>query len=477
MSTPIYFQSLSDTVRQLKSGALSSEKLTETMLTRVHALDGGLHAYARTLDESALLTARSLDAARRAGQPLGALHGVPVAIKDLLFTRGIATASGTAVMADFRPDFDATVVTKLKAAGAVIIGKTQLTEGAYGNHHPDIAAPVNPWRADAWPGVSSSGSGVAVAAGMAFAALGSDTGGSIRFPSACCGLVGLKPTYGRVSLHGAFPLANSLDHIGPLTRSVEDAARMLLVIAGEDSNDPNSLQAPVSDLHGDLASLDPAKVHIGVDWHFVSAGVAPAIVAFMRSAVEQLNEIGFNIVDVTLPESYQTLAEHWPVTCGKECAATHASMFASQRTAYGPGLAALIEFGQQVTDRDYAYLETVRAAFRDELQAVLNNVDVLISPCMTMPSPLNAEVEAATRSSSEQAQTDADNAPPQAPFVNFTAPFDYSGHPTLNLPMGLDARGLPQALQFVGPLLGESKLLRIAAVVEAACSKLTYPDP
>ena len=142
MSTPIYFQSLSDTVRQLKSGALSSEKLTETMLTRVHALDGGLHAYARTLDESALLTARSLDAARRAGQPLGALHGVPVAIKDLLFTRGIATASGTAVMADFRPDFDATVVTKLKAAGAVIIGKTQLTEGAYGNHHPDIAAPV-----------------------------------------------------------------------------------------------------------------------------------------------------------------------------------------------------------------------------------------------------------------------------------------------------------------------------------------------
>ncbi|HCD25963.1 MAG TPA: Asp-tRNA(Asn)/Glu-tRNA(Gln) amidotransferase GatCAB subunit A, partial [Gammaproteobacteria bacterium] len=191
MSTPIYFQSLSDTVRQLKSGALSSEKLTETMLTRVRALDGGLHAYARTLDESALLTARSLDAARRAGQPLGALHGVPVAIKDLLFTRGIATASGTAVMADFRPDFDATVVTKLKAAGAVIIGKTQLTEGAYGNHHPDIAAPVNPWRADAWPGVSSSGSGVAVAAGMAFAALGSDTGGSIRFPSACCGLVGL----------------------------------------------------------------------------------------------------------------------------------------------------------------------------------------------------------------------------------------------------------------------------------------------
>ena len=152
------------------------------------------------------------------GDALGPLHGVPIAIKDLLFTKDAVTASGTEVMKDFRADFDATVVTRLREAGAVIIGKTQLTEGAYGSHHPSIKAPLNPWSADAWSGVSSSGSGVAVAAGLAFAALGSDTGGSIRFPSACNGLVGLKPTYGRVSLHGAFPLANSLDHIGPMTR-------------------------------------------------------------------------------------------------------------------------------------------------------------------------------------------------------------------------------------------------------------------
>ena len=217
----LHYLSLSEACRQLKSGALSSAALTEHMVQRVVELDPALKSYALLLVESAAQRAEQLDVEQAAGKPLGALHGVPIAIKDLLFTKGVPTASGTRVMADFRPTYDATVVQRLRNAGAVIIGKTQLTEGAFGAHHPDIDPPKNPYNTGHWPGVSSSGSGVAVAAGLAFGALGTDTGGSIRFPSAACGLVGIKPTYGRVSRYGAFALAESLDHIGPMTRNAD----------------------------------------------------------------------------------------------------------------------------------------------------------------------------------------------------------------------------------------------------------------
>ncbi|MFK7915551.1 MAG: amidase, partial [Pseudomonadales bacterium] len=226
---------------RLKSGEWSAAALTDELLERIAILDPQLHGYARLRTEQARQSARELDQLRDSGAPLGLLHGVPVAVKDLLFIQGEIAASGTKVMADFRPDYTATVVQRLEQAGAVIIGQTQLTEGAFGLHHPELDAPLNPWNADYWPGVSSSGSGAVVAAGLAYAALGTDTGGSIRFPSACCGLVGIKPSYGRVSRYGAWPLAQSLDHIGPMARSVADAARVLQVIAGPDANDPSAV--------------------------------------------------------------------------------------------------------------------------------------------------------------------------------------------------------------------------------------------
>ena len=190
-------------------------------------------------------------------------------------------------MADFEPSFDATVLTRLKDAGAVIIGKTQLTEGAFGAHHPKIPSPRNPWHADRWPGVSSSGSAVSVAAHLAFGALGTDTGGSIRFPSACCGLVGLKPTYGRVSRYGVFELAGSLDHVGPMTRTVEDAARLLQVMASHDPQDATSIEsAPDTFVLG--AATDLQGRRIGVDWDYIRAGVDHQVVQMIRNAVAQL---------------------------------------------------------------------------------------------------------------------------------------------------------------------------------------------
>ena len=223
----IHRLSLSDVTRRVKSGALTAVRVVETMLERVERLDPELGAYVLVLGDRALERAHGLDAAMSRGEAPGSLQGAPIALKDLLCTRGIATTCGTKVLANWQPDEDATVVQRLEAAGAVVLGKGKLTEGAFSEHHPSVRPPINPWRPDRWTGVSSSGSGVAVAAGLAHGAIGTDTGGSIRFPSAACGLVGIKPTYGRVSRHGVFPLAESLDHVGAMTRTVEDAARML----------------------------------------------------------------------------------------------------------------------------------------------------------------------------------------------------------------------------------------------------------
>ena len=449
------WQSLSDVCRQIKSGALTSVTATETMLERIASHDASLKSYALVLADSAMSRAEALDAQRAAGGQLGPLHGVPIAIKDLLYTEGVPTASGTAVMADYRPTEDATVVRRLRDAGAVILGKTQLTEGAFGAHHPSIDPPKNPWQRDYWPGVSSSGSGVSVAAGMAYGALGSDTGGSIRFPSACCGLVGIKATYGRVSRHGAFALAESLDHIGPMTRTVEDAARLLTVIAGQDPLDATSLPDPVPNYAAQRAdNLEGAK--IGVDWAYVTEGVAPAVVDMLRQALAACESLGATITEVRLPAAYAELVASWGVTTAVECLRAHAQYYPAQRDQYGPVLAALLDMGLNTPQSAYDHLQVVRKNFQAALNDLFAQVDYLIAPCMTGPVPTVADMD--TRVTEDESR---------AAFIQFTAPFDYSGHPTITLPLGLDAAGLPQGFQLVGPWLGEASLVRAGFALEA----------
>ena len=463
--TELHYQSLSDIVRQTKSGALSAEAVTQHMLARIAQLDPQLKSFARILASSALSEARALDERQRQGAQLGALHGVPIAIKDLLFTRGVKTASGTQVMADFKPDYDATVVTRLRDAGAVIIGKTQLTEGAFGAHHPSIDPPKNPWNPEIWPGVSSSGSGVAVAAGMAFGALGTDTGGSIRFPSACCGLVGLKPTYGRVSRYGAFALAESLDHIGPMTRGVEDEARLLCVIAGVDANDATSLAAPVPNYleHSD-ESL--AGTSIGVDWRYVTQGVDADVIDMIKKACERFESLGIVIKDVDMPAETQALVDGWGVTCAVECARAHARYYPAQKHLYGPILANLLELGLSVSPSQYQVLQDLRETFRAKVNQLFENVDVMIFPCMTSAPPTVAAMDGAV------AQDDT-----RAEFIHFTAPSDYSGHPTLTLPAGLNARGLPMGFQLMGKHLHEKQLLQYGWAHEQLVGPMPQPLP
>ena len=224
----------------IKARELSSVEVTHAALDRIARLNPRLKCYATLTPDLALAQAREADSEIARGILRGPLHGVPIAVKDLCHTRGIPTAAGMTIHKDYRPDRDAGVVTRLREAGSVLLGKLQLTEGAFGAHHPGIDPPVNPWSAAHWTGVSSSGSGVATAAGLCYGSLGSDTGGSIRFPSTMNGVTGLKPTWGRVSRAGVFALAESMDHIGPMTRSAADAAAMLGTIAGADADDPTA---------------------------------------------------------------------------------------------------------------------------------------------------------------------------------------------------------------------------------------------
>jgi len=465
-SQPVHYASMVDVCRDMKSGARSVVSVVEHQLQRIDRLEPELHAFAMVMSEAALARAQALDEARDRGAPLGPLHGVPIGIKDLLFTKGLATASGTRVMADFVPDFDATVVRKLHDAGAVLIAKTQLTEGAFGAHHPEIPAPINPYAANHWSGVSSSGSGVSVASGMVFAALGTDTGGSIRFPSASCGLVGIKPSYGRVSRHGAFELAGSLDHIGPMTRSVTDAARLLRVIAGVDENDPTSsaTQVPNYEAVSDQAT-SLSGLRIGVDWGYVSEGVQPEVVACLCEAVVTFESLGIQVADLTMPALTYRLASEWGITCAVECARAHASFYPSQQHLYGPTLAQLIDLGLSIPQSRYDEVQSVRETFAQELHQVLTGVDALLMPCMPSLPPTVEEMEANVIDEEGRAE-----------FLLFTAPYDYSGHPTLTLPAGLSTAGLPQSIQLVGRYLDEATLIRIGLGFESARVPMPHPD-
>ena len=455
----IHALSLSDVTRRMKSGELTARSVAEAMLARIERLDGELGAYVTVLADLAMRRAEALDAKRLRGEPLGALHGAPIALKDLLWTKGLPTSCGTSVLADWRPQEDGTVVARLAAAGAVVLGKVKLTEGAYAEHHPTVSPPKNPWRRERWTGVSSSGSGVAVAAGLAHGAIGTDTGGSIRFPSAACGLVGVKPTYGRVSRYGVFPLAESLDHIGPMTRGVEDAARMLQTMAGRDEQDATSLDASVP-AYASYFRERLEGTRIGVDWRYVGDDVDATVVRAVRDALALLADLGAVVVEVDLPNT-DVLVDNWGVTCGVECARAHAATYPERKDEYGPALAALIESGRAASDDEYQRLERERQAFRAGLDAVLGELDALIAPCLPVPVPAAERSPARAREQNRR-------------FIRFTAPFDYSGHPSITLPLDVDAEGVPRSVQFVGGHLEEGRLFGIASAFERAAG-FEYP--
>ncbi|MBL4572832.1 MAG: Asp-tRNA(Asn)/Glu-tRNA(Gln) amidotransferase GatCAB subunit A, partial [Gammaproteobacteria bacterium] len=302
LSDPIHYRSLSRVAEAIRGGEISPVELTEKLLSRIGSVDGRLMSYATVMAEQAREAAREAEQEIQAGNYKGPLHGVPIAVKDLCFTAGTRTMGGLNVLREFVPDYDATVVRKLREAGSVILGKLNLTEGALSGYHRDFPIPVNPWGENLWAGVSSSGSGVATAAGLCFASLGTDTGGSIRYPAMANGVVGLKPTYGRVSRYGVLELAASLDHIGPMTRSVKDAAIVFEAIAGFDNCDTSSLRDSVPKITESLTG-ELTGMRIGVDEHYLSFGTNPALVDAIHEVIEVLRQLGAEIVALTMPKS------------------------------------------------------------------------------------------------------------------------------------------------------------------------------
>jgi amidase len=292
----LHFVSLTELASRLRAREISPVEATELQLSRIAALDGQLNSYALVTPESALAAARSAEESIAAGRYLGPLHGVPLAVKDLFWTKDTATSGGMPMYRQFRPPEDATVVARLKQAGAVLLGKLQMTEGAYSDHHPAVEPPRNPWNADYWPGISSSGPAVATAAGLCYGAVASDTGGSIRWPCGANGLTGLKPTWGRVSRFGAMALAPSMDHVGPIARSTRDVAAIYSAISGPDVKDPTSLFIPGQ---GPVSASDLQALRIGVDPQWNSADVDASVQRMLSEAMAVFRSLGSRTVELT----------------------------------------------------------------------------------------------------------------------------------------------------------------------------------
>lgn len=447
MDDELHYLDIGELGKRLHGRTISPVEVVEAQLRRIERLEPRLGAYALVTADVALAQAREAERLLSQRRILSPLHGVPIALKDLCYTKGIPTAAGMPQHRNFVPTYDGTVVRRLREAGAILLGKLQLTEGAFADHHPDIAPPVNPWHPDHWSGASSSGSGVATAAGMCYGSIGSDTGGSIRFPSAANGVTGLKPTWGRVSRHGAFELAASLDHLGPMCRSAADCGAMLGIIAGADPDDPTAVQAPVRNyLAGDIHDL--RGLRIGIDHAYNSAGADATMLRCMADAEAVFRAAGAAIVPVRFPNADRILHD-WGPHCAVETARAHEATYPSNRRAYGPGLAGLIDLGRSLSAVDYQKILLRRMDFSGRVAALFETIELLLVPAQPKSSPTKAQMATLGAVPDELMA-----------LIRFTAPFDMTGSPTITLPGGFTPQGTPVAFQLVGRHLAEDVVIR-----------------
>ena len=453
LADDLAFAGLVETGERLHAGALSPVELTRAMLERIAARDGALHAYETPMPESALAEAEAAEREIAGGRVRGPLHGVPLAVKDLLWTHDAPTAAGMAIHRGFRAPEDATVVERLRSAGAVILGKLAMTEGAYAGYHPAMNVPINPWDSEAWPGTSSSGSGVATAAGLCYGSIGSDTGGSIRFPSAANGLTGIKPTWGRVSRHGAFELGATLDNLGPMCRSARDAAALLGAIAGADPKDPTALLAPVPDM---LAGIDGGVkgLRVGIAPAFVALGCDADAVRAVEETRAALQGLGAEIVEIAFPDASQVLKD-WFSLCAVEAASFHSGTYPSRRAEYGAILSTFLDIAAEVSAVDMHRIAVRRLEFRGRVEAAFAGIDLLLLPVQGLSGPTMAGVLEAAAS-----ERGIEN------LLRYACPFNMTGQPTITLPAGATAAGRPVGVQLVGRPLDEALLCRAGHAVQ-----------
>lgn len=434
----------------LRDGKISPVYLTEVCLNRIERLNPELNAFITVTAESALARAREAEIEIKKGHWRGPLHGVPIALKDLFDTAGVRTTAASGLLKDRIPDDDSEVVRRLKDAGAVLLGKLNLHEFAYGGSSViSFFGPVrNPWSTDHIAGGSSAGSAAAVAAGLCYGALGSDTGGSIRQPSAYCGTVGLKPTYGRVSTRGVIPLSWSCDHVGPMTRSVADAAIMLQVLAGHDPEDPTSADAAVPDYLAALRETRPLRVGIPRS-HFYEK-LDPDIESAITAALSVIGKLVSTLQDVETPASDDT------VVLRAEAFAYHFENSKKSPEQYQPETLRRIRSGEDVSATTYIQARRRMEEHRSEVRKVFESVDLLITPTTTVPPFTIAELLADTNSLRNK----------ETLMLRNTRPFNILGLPTISVPCGFTTTGLPIGMQITGAPWTEGDVLRLAQTYE-----------
>jgi aspartyl-tRNA(Asn)/glutamyl-tRNA(Gln) amidotransferase subunit A len=462
--------------RRLRAGTLTSTELLAAVRRRIQVTEANLHAYLTIDAAGAEAAAEEADAALSTGDDRGPLQGIPVALKDNLVTRGVETTAGSQILSGWKPPYDGTAVSLLRRAGAVIVGKTNLDEYAMGSSTENSAyGPTrNPWDPERVPGGSSGGSAAAVAAGSALGALGSDTGGSIRQPAGFCGIVGMKPTYGLVSRYGLIAFASSLDQIGPLARTVEDALILYEAVAGHDSRDATSYRGRFPDPRAQLdGGVDGLR--IGVVGELAGEGIEPDVQASFRTALGMLEGAGAEIREVSLPAVDYALSAYYliaPAECSANLArfdgvryglrregdSVERLMAASRRDGFGPEVTRRILLGTYALsagyyDAFYGRAQKVRTLVIEDFRRAYEEVDVLVSPTSpTTAFPLGAR----TADPLSMYRSDV-----------CTIPLNLAGDPGISLPIGVDASGLPIGFQILAPALGEPTLFRVAAALEA----------
>jgi aspartyl-tRNA(Asn)/glutamyl-tRNA(Gln) amidotransferase subunit A len=455
---------LSDAARLIECRKLSPATLTEAVLDRIARCEPHLNSFITVMTEEARAEASAAEAEIARGRYRGPLHGVPISLKDLLLTRGTRTTAASRVLANFVPDLDATVVRKLREAGAVFVGKTNLLEFAYGEIHPDFGPTRNPWNPDYGTAGSSSGSGAAVAAGLGFGSIGSDTGGSIRGPAAYCGIVGLKPTSGLVSRAGAIPLSWSCDYLGPMTRTVRDCALLLDVIAGHDPADPTTSRRTPPSFAAELdRPLEPLT--IGIVDPAEGDGVTPDVRRATDEAAATARDLGFATVPVELPHA--ELAPSTLLTLiYAEASAYHLPWLNTQPDDYAPSTRERLEFGALMPATRYLQASRIRRVVANAYRELFRRIDLLLLPVSPSASyRLDAPRTEPVGSSGDRIK----------PGLRFTGPFNLTGQPAISVPCGSTAQGLPIGVQLVGRPFAEPTLLRAAAAVEAAMADRLPP--
>ncbi len=458
----LHYKTLAEVAEWIRTKKISSQELTQIMLDRIAAIDNRLHSYITVMGKDALTDAKVLDEELAQGKYRGPLHGVPVGVKDLLYTANAPTTGGHLFKANFIPSYNATVVDRLHNAGAVILGKLNLTEGATGGYNSSTLIPKNPWGEDLWTGLSSSGSGVATAAGLCFGSIGTDTGGSIRFPSFANGIVGLKPTYGLVSRYGVLTFAGSLDHVGTMCRSVLDAALMLEAIAGFDPYDLASLRREAPNLSAGIKQ-GMKGLKIGLDHQYINKGVDPALASSIDAAVRKMEELGATIVSFQIPTTEEEHGNAWFTIATREAYEAHKATYPLRKTEYGKYLAEFLEIGSHVTNEQYNKARQFQKYFTDKFRMALSAVDAFAAPACGMVKGVTEQLWRANMSEGLIAHFSK-----QLNF-RFADAADLAGIPSLTLPCGKAENGLPPpGFQLMGGPLTEAVLCRIGYAYEEA---------